>query len=288
MLNVFEGDRQTCPAIHRRVSEIYRRHGGFALGAEPGRSFERGKYDFPYLRDWVMDRNIMADVSETATVWSNLLPLYRSTRDAPSRAAIRRTGVKPYVGCHVSHAYRTGASLYFTFGCLQRAEPGTGAVPLHQEERRRTRSSRGGATLSHHHAVGTEHLPWITDDISPAGARRGASAQGGPRSAGDHEPGKDPASRTPARGVGTRRAGDRVRSRREFRLGVRRQGRGCYRRLVRPRSGAGDRAGEPEARSCPGRTIGDGAGGDREPVSAGGRCPLIVPGDLTDPGLRGS
>jgi alkyldihydroxyacetonephosphate synthase len=27
----------------------------------------------------------------------------------------------------------------------------------------------GGATLSHHHAVGTELLPWIEDDISPAG-----------------------------------------------------------------------------------------------------------------------
>jgi alkyldihydroxyacetonephosphate synthase len=27
----------------------------------------------------------------------------------------------------------------------------------------------GGATLSHHHAVGTEHAPWLEQDISPAG-----------------------------------------------------------------------------------------------------------------------
>jgi len=26
-----------------------------------------------------------------------------------------------------------------------------------------------GATLSHHHAVGTEHAPWLEDDISTPG-----------------------------------------------------------------------------------------------------------------------
>jgi len=28
-----------------------------------------------------------------------------------------------------------------------------------------------GATLSHHHAVGTEHLPWLCADISPLGVQ---------------------------------------------------------------------------------------------------------------------
>ena len=155
------------PELHRRVNEIYRRHGAFALGTEPGRSFERGKYDFPYLRDCVMDRNIMADVSETATVWSNLLPLYRSTLSAVE-SAIRRTGAKSYVGCHVSHAYRTGASLYFTFGCLQQADQELEQY-LYIKKAAEDSFLAGGATLSHHHAVGTEHLPWITDDMSPTG-----------------------------------------------------------------------------------------------------------------------
>ena len=29
-----------------------------------------------------------------------------------------------------------------------------------------------GATLSHHHAVGTEHQQWLAEDISPAGVAR--------------------------------------------------------------------------------------------------------------------
>ncbi|MGB8989202.1 MAG: FAD-linked oxidase C-terminal domain-containing protein, partial [Candidatus Sulfotelmatobacter sp.] len=36
-----------------------------------------------------------------------------------------------------------------------------------------------GATLSHHHAVGTEHLPWLTDDISPVGVIAVAAIKGG-------------------------------------------------------------------------------------------------------------
>lgn len=36
-----------------------------------------------------------------------------------------------------------------------------------------------GATLSHHHAVGTEHLPWLAPDISPLGVEAVAAIKRG-------------------------------------------------------------------------------------------------------------
>jgi hypothetical protein len=36
-----------------------------------------------------------------------------------------------------------------------------------------------GATLSHHHAVGTEHLPWLAADISPLGVQAIAAIKSG-------------------------------------------------------------------------------------------------------------
>ncbi|MBT6451113.1 MAG: hypothetical protein HOK62_10410, partial [Verrucomicrobiales bacterium] len=30
---------------------------------------------------------------------------------------------------------------------------------------------QNGGTVSHHHAVGTEHLPWIEADLSPTGLK---------------------------------------------------------------------------------------------------------------------
>jgi alkyldihydroxyacetonephosphate synthase len=37
----------------------------------------------------------------------------------------------------------------------------------------------GGATLSHHHGVGTEHLPWLSADISPLGVKAVAAIKHG-------------------------------------------------------------------------------------------------------------
>lgn len=167
ILNVFEGDKEQFTSIKSKVKSIYKKYGAVNLGTDPGKAFEKGKYDFPYLRDFVMDRNIMADVSETATVWSNLLPLYHSTYDA-LKTAIINTGKKPFLGCHISHTYHTGASLYFTFGCLQ--TPGKEIEQyLYIKKAAEDSFIRGGATLSHHHAVGFEHLPWLEADISKTG-----------------------------------------------------------------------------------------------------------------------
>ena len=33
--------------------------------------------------------------------------------------AIKKTVKTGFLGCHISHTYHTGASLYFTFGCQQ-------------------------------------------------------------------------------------------------------------------------------------------------------------------------
>jgi len=169
MLNVFEGNKETFNEMKRKVNRIYKKHGGFNLGTEPGKAFEKGKYDFPYLRDYVMDRNIMADVSETSTVWSNLLPLYYSTMEAIDKA-LKKTVQKAFLGCHISHTYHTGASLYFTFGFLEK--PGYELEQyLSVKKAAEDAFIKGGATLSHHHAVGLEHMPWIKEEISETGIK---------------------------------------------------------------------------------------------------------------------
>lgn len=166
MLVVFEGD--TIKSQIKKASAIYKKRGGVHLGTGPGRAFEKGKYDFPYLRDFVMDRGLSADVSETATTWKNLLPMYYSVRKSILQA-IRETGSQPWCGCHISHTYKTGASLYFTFAFKQ-AENVLEQY-LHVKKAAEDAFIQCGGTLSHHHAVGFEHLPWISDDISATGIK---------------------------------------------------------------------------------------------------------------------
>ena len=188
MVVKFEGDYDAFHMRRRDVSAIYRKRGGVCLGAEPGRSFAKVKFDFPHLRDYVMDRNIMADVSETATTWTNLLKLYENGV-ADIEDAIRDTGVAPWIGCHVSHSYHTGASLYFTFGCLQ-CKGREIEQYLYVKKAAEDAFLKNGGTLSHHHAVGTEHLPWVEDDISATGVKAVQALKEGLDPNGIMNPGK--------------------------------------------------------------------------------------------------
>ncbi|MGC2170697.1 MAG: FAD-binding oxidoreductase [Candidatus Sulfotelmatobacter sp.] len=177
MLTTFEGGKARFASQRSDVNAIYRRFGAVDLGRSSGKSFESTKYDFPHIRDFLLDRAITSDVSETSTVWSNLAPLYRAATTA-LRGAILESGVKPWVGCHISHTYHCGASLYLTFACKQQAGREMQQY-LHAKRAAQQSFIDHGATLSHHHAVGTEHLPWLSDDISPLGVMAVAAIKAG-------------------------------------------------------------------------------------------------------------
>jgi alkyldihydroxyacetonephosphate synthase len=169
MLAGFEGTPRTFARGRDAAEAVYRKYGAVRLGAEPGRAFQKGKYDFPYLRDFLLDRGVVADVSETATVWRKIAGVYHAAR-ASIANAIAAEGMPGWVGCHISHSYHSGASLYFTFaftGSSRQEE----VLSQYLRVKRAAEDAflASGATLSHHHAVGYEHLPWLERDVSAAG-----------------------------------------------------------------------------------------------------------------------
>lgn len=171
LIAAFEGDAGSLAWSRRRTERIYRAHGGVGLGRSPGEAFAEGKFDFPHIRDFMMDHHVVADVAETSTVWRNILPLYEAGMKI-YRDALGRGGRHRWVGCHVSHTYTAGASLYFSFAfrCAttdDRAEPA--AELQHYLAAKQVGLeffAANGATLSHHHAVGYEHLPWLMGENS--------------------------------------------------------------------------------------------------------------------------
>ena len=92
-----------------------------------------------------------------------------SRRRSPTRCArrSRAAGTKPIVLCHISHVYPAGASLYFTVVAALTADP----LRSGRERRmpRPARSWRRGGTITHHHAVGRDHLPYLEEEIGPLG-----------------------------------------------------------------------------------------------------------------------
>jgi alkyldihydroxyacetonephosphate synthase len=99
---------------------------------------------------------------ETAAPWDRLMAL----RDAVA-AALTGTLPEPLVGCHVSHLYATGASLYFTV--LGRREGDPAAQWRRAKAAALDAMLAAGGTITHHHAVGRDHAPWLEREIGPLG-----------------------------------------------------------------------------------------------------------------------
>ncbi len=170
MIAGFESATAEELACRRRATlAICRKFGAVDLGPSVGAKWYAGKYDYPYLRDVVMDRGGMVDVTETAATWSVLPGLYREVK-ATLHDRLRRVEFPGYVGCHLSHSYPEGACLYFTFAAAQ--EKGR-ELPQYLETKQLIFEIllRHGATLTHHHAVGYELLPWMPQMLGDTGVR---------------------------------------------------------------------------------------------------------------------
>ena len=164
----YEGSEGHVAAQRKLVGRIVARHGGLCIGSGPGELYDQKKFDTPYIRDYLLDRGALADVSETSAPWSALPGLYDNVM-AAARDAFDSLGVRGYAMCHLSHSYHAGACLYFTFAFKPSGKrDGLDEYDFVKSAIQQTFVD-SGATLSHHHAVGTEHAGWLEQDISGPG-----------------------------------------------------------------------------------------------------------------------
>jgi alkyldihydroxyacetonephosphate synthase len=163
----WEGEREAVDRRRALAARVLRGDGAARLGRAPGEAWRRGRYEGPYLRDALLEAGYMAETLETAHEWSRLAELYEEVRRSLA-GALEGQGTPGIVLCHVSHAYRDGASLYFTF--LARRLPGR---ELDQWRAVKTAACeaivRAGGTITHHHAVGRDHAPYMRAEVGDVG-----------------------------------------------------------------------------------------------------------------------
>ena len=163
MITGYEGDPDAVAAKRAAVSAVLSGLGGEALGEEPGQSWVHGRFDAPYLRDSMLDVGVLVETLETATFWSNVDRLYTEVKAALEDSL----GAGTLVLCHVSHVYETGCSLYFTVAVKETDDPL--AQWLAAKAAANDAIVGAGATITHHHAVGTDHKPWLVHEIGDLG-----------------------------------------------------------------------------------------------------------------------
>jgi len=165
LLTGYEGTAAAVAARRALAAAILEDEGATGLGTSLGDGWLAHRFDAPYTRDPLFDAGVLTETLETVTSWSNVPVLYEAVKTAVGEAL---AGVgNALVWCHISHVYPSGASLYFTV-----------AAPLGDDPLARWLTAKRaacdaivacGASITHHHAVGHDHAPWMRDEIGELG-----------------------------------------------------------------------------------------------------------------------
>ena len=171
MIVGLEGDEDTVTYARHRFAAITKRLNAMPLGTGAGKRWLAGRFHGPYLRDPLMDRGVGVDTLETATSWARLDGLYAAVKSALESSigeTAPRPGARGIVMCHISHSYTDGASLYFTYIFPRTLN---GEIEQWQAIKKAAGDAiaASGGTISHHHGVGEDHLPWMAAEKGALG-----------------------------------------------------------------------------------------------------------------------
>lgn len=154
-LGYTDGEKGYSANVAKNIRRIAHQYGGMSLTSFVTKSWEKGRFNDPYLRDTMLDFGIMTDTLECTVNWSNMEQVHRNVRKVCH--ALPNT----IVTTHMSHCYPQGANLYFIF--ITRMD--------NAEEFRKYHASildaiqKSGAAMSHHHGIGKMFGPWLEGSL---------------------------------------------------------------------------------------------------------------------------
>jgi alkyldihydroxyacetonephosphate synthase len=167
----FESADHPLDAWMSRALELAADHGGrFPEGAGRTRTDEAASREgatgawrdaflkAPYMRDALLGLGMISETFETAITWDRFEEFHAGVTDAVTKELTRLRGGGS-VTCRFTHAYPDGPAPYFTI-----MAPSSLSRQLEDWDEVKTAASealiRLGGTITHHHAVGRDHMPW--------------------------------------------------------------------------------------------------------------------------------
>lgn len=165
-ITLFEGTPEHASSRHEETLNLLLAHGATSVGEDPARHWEQGRFNAPVLRDSLLDAGALCETLETATDWANVPRLKKAVGDALA-SSLNKSGTMALIMCHISHVYAEGCSLYFTIVAAQQGDP---VAQWRAAKTAVTRAlTENGGTVTHHHAVGNDHRPFMDAEIGELG-----------------------------------------------------------------------------------------------------------------------
>ncbi len=139
-----------------RALELCADHGGTAQPRNE--SWRESFLRMPYQRDALTRMGLIVETFETACTWDRFETLYDAVTTR-ALEAIRTVAGAGVVTCRFTHLYPDGPAPYFGVYAAGR----WGSTVAQWDEIKAAVSETllaHGATITHHHAVGRDHVPW--------------------------------------------------------------------------------------------------------------------------------
>ncbi len=175
LLVAFESADHELDAWIARAGELCRDHGGDVpdqvetrAGAEGARAGSAGAWrdafiKMPYRRDAIAGMGVINETFETACTWE-AFPRFHAAVTGAVRGALESIGGgSGWVSARFTHVYPDGPAPYYSV-----MAPGTPGQEIEQWQVIKEAASaaiiREGGTITHHHAVGRDHMPWYEQE----------------------------------------------------------------------------------------------------------------------------
>ncbi len=125
--------------------------GAANTGARIARKWEENRYGRPEIGNWLWKKGLTPDTMETSCVWADAEDLY-SKSVKTFNEGIEALGIHGLIMAHISHLYRAGPAIYFTF-ILSTPEPVAHLANIRDLLEKQFLSC--GGSITHHHGIGT-------------------------------------------------------------------------------------------------------------------------------------
>ncbi len=154
-LGFTDGEKGFSKNVAKNIKRIAHKYGGMSLTSFVTKSWEKGRFNDPYLRDTMLDFGIMTDTLECTVHWSNMEQVHHDVREVCH--ALPNT----IVTTHMSHCYPQGANLYFIF--ITKMNDAEEFRKYHATILDAIQKSK--ASMSHHHGIGKMFGPWLEGNL---------------------------------------------------------------------------------------------------------------------------
>jgi alkyldihydroxyacetonephosphate synthase len=163
LILAFESADHPVEAWMTRAIELILDHGGRRHHDESGALTWRTAFiRMPYMRELTVPLGVINDTFESAVTWDKFEEFHVAVSAATAEAIKEATGTAGTLSTRFTHVYPDGPAPYYTFNAS-----GTQGRLIEQWRHIKSRASdavlAAGGTITHHHAVGRDHMPWYRE-----------------------------------------------------------------------------------------------------------------------------